>query len=438
MKIHPAMLSGVAAALTSASCLGFWLHGLTASANIQQAANPAEQAPPMITAFTPDMAKDWTQRFLTACHTWTSKDGQQLERSISPAAVTLLDDLTPADCEEVLRQNETDSDEVRRDWIGSEVFEHFSCIAPARSLSLAQEWPASLADARLSPLLAAWKNLSPDAAKWVESLMKEKPGEWIKIRELFAPLPRAEPAVATPVPRTFAEALTESEKRMAAQPPGTSSSTDIEPLTAWAASTSRWEAVLDVLTPEKTASQSYRQSIHMEWAASDWRSWLEWMTQHPEEGREADGQSFHRDFLHSAAAGSAIDKLLRETPNEETAAFLTAWKDHWAKGPCSGTLDHLFAQWLTSDPGAASAWLDAQPAAPWKDRAADTLATATAGDDPQRAFAWVESISDPATRDSARLNCWREWNKLDPAAAESWADAHHPELRTTITPGPQN
>lgn len=429
MKISPMLLSGVAAAILTAVPLSVWLRRLSAPPWMHAPQSAAAAETPPSADLSPEAAAGWLDQLWAACEEIQSTEDPQAGRQISPEAVKLLDQLTAADCALILRQIETEEDDVVRAPLRRMLFGHYCCIAPQEALVFAEEFPAPVADALLPPLLAAWQQRSPEAAKWAEAMTARKEGEWKTIRAFLAdadPVSR-DPEIDAPV--TLAEATAESKKLMAAQPPGTSSGNDIQPLLQWAAAHSAWASALEEVPPGTSATEHYRNTIHAEWAARDWRGWRAWMDSHPDEGvTEVEG-SFYRDNLYDNAAAKFQARMAKNFSAEETAAFLTAWQDRWENPNRAHYLKPIYVNWLQQEPEAASGWLANQPSAPWRDRAAATLAEKVIGDDPEAAMVWVEAIADETHRNETRKRCWQQWNSLEPAVAEAWADAHHPELR---------
>ncbi len=67
----------------------------------------------------------------------------------------------------------------------------------------------------------------------------------------------------------------------------------------------------------------------------------------------------------------------------------------------------------------ASEWVAPQPPGPLRDAVASGLVTALAYSDPEAAFAWGESITDPAKRSAALQETMRGWLSTDPWAARA-------------------
>jgi hypothetical protein len=89
-----------------------------------------------------------------------------------------------------------------------------------------------------------------------------------------------------------------------------------------------------------------------------------------------------------------------------------------------GSLPGVFEEWLTRDPQAASAWIEARSSAddaePWLPLLYPKYAVLRMPDSPAEAAGWAARIEDETARERTLVWIARKWRAQDEAAAEAW------------------
>ncbi|MES2709093.1 MAG: hypothetical protein V4726_21030 [Verrucomicrobiota bacterium] len=122
----------------------------------------------------------------------------------------------------------------------------------------------------------------------------------------------------------------------------------------------------------------------------------------------------------SPATDKAVTKVAEVWGNSDPESALA-----WASGQTDAGLREkavgaAMESWAREDAWGASQWIDAQPAGEQRDIAAHHLARVLRTDEPESAWTWTGSISDPAIRleaQSAVLRKWRDSSAGDARAA---------------------
>lgn len=133
-----------------------------------------------------------------------------------------------------------------------------------------------------------------------------------------------------------------------------------------------------------------------------------------------------RGLLESAAAPSgdliqAVGRVAVRLPHENGTAM--QWLDSLPAGqPRDSARADAFYTWAVNDASAASAWLDAQPrGTPQRDRMVTTLVSQIVVADPERAWHWAATASDPEVRRTLQETVLPRWLATDPVAARAAA-----------------
>lgn len=134
------------------------------------------------------------------------------------------------------------------------------------------------------------------------------------------------------------------------------------------------------------------------------------------------GESTNSAVTTVAAGWGAADPLA-------ALAWAAGYSDAGLREKAAGA---AVEAWAKEDAWGASQWLDAQPPGEQRDVAAHHLARVLRTDDPESAWIWAGSISDPATRMEARAAVLRKWR--DSSAADAQAAV---EKLSADLPGPE-
>ena len=133
-----------------------------------------------------------------------------------------------------------------------------------------------------------------------------------------------------------------------------------------------------------------------------------------------------RGLLESSA--SPAEELTRAA--QSVAANLShenggamQWAEALPAGPVhEAARGSAFYSWVQQDAVGASAWLDTQPREfPKRDDMVMQLATQISGSDPERAWHWAATATDPATRRRLQEMILPKWLVTDPEAARAAA-----------------
>lgn len=121
----------------------------------------------------------------------------------------------------------------------------------------------------------------------------------------------------------------------------------------------------------------------------------------------------------SIAATATLALLSPEDP--AGALEIGRWLD---EGIDNGRLEYTLQLWTEQHPEEAIAWVQAQPAGPWRDRLLSRVAHVRTQQDPPAALALASTgLSAGAARDDAFVNIARQWSWRDPAAAAAWIES---------------
>jgi hypothetical protein len=85
-----------------------------------------------------------------------------------------------------------------------------------------------------------------------------------------------------------------------------------------------------------------------------------------------------------------------------------------------------FEAWSGRQYDAATAWLRAQPHAPWLEPAIFVYANRLTARDMAEALVWARRIEQPALRESAFVAVGNMWLQTDRDAAQAWLDGDEP------------
>lgn len=102
-------------------------------------------------------------------------------------------------------------------------------------------------------------------------------------------------------------------------------------------------------------------------------------------------------------------------------------------------LQTVLRLWLSEAPGAAVAWVQTITEAGGGGAAIAVMISRHA-DDPPRAIAWAERISEPADRLRTMVRLGRAWHRRDPEASERWLEESElsPQIRSAILNRPRS
>lgn len=352
-----------------------------------------------------------------------------------------LENLSPVDLMFLLERTELEQNEPHRNALRRVLFEVSSTVEPEAALRAAAQWPSDFADPLIAPILSVWQSQNGDAARWFQQLTAKHPGEW-KAARFAVGMADDTPSVfekeekPEPVPATLAAAWAETSRRNDELEPTIWNDHALAPVAAWAAASGQWEQAYQQLgsLPEHK-QQTGRDGLIRAWAKQDWRGWLDWERAHPE--RRAPDSPYRFTNALSEVISGMQNRLRPDEPGDpaELAAFMDEYmifvENLNTNNPARFQGMFLVERWATIDPEHASAWLNRQKPGALRDLAAETLAKATIGEEPQAAFAWAASIADPDRREAALVDGWKAWRKLEPAPADAWFDAHYPDIRAS-------
>lgn len=140
------------------------------------------------------------------------------------------------------------------------------------------------------------------------------------------------------------------------------------------------------------------------WQEMDPAGWDRWAAAHPEAAAKSANEPIRPGlkFLRSPDRAAAASELLAAVPPEElaktSADLIRVWDDMEASGQ----------------------WLNTLPEGPVKNAAAQAYALESAKENPQAAFQWAATITDPAARARTQRRVFTAWHDADPAAAAAW------------------
>ena len=112
----------------------------------------------------------------------------------------------------------------------------------------------------------------------------------------------------------------------------------------------------------------------------------------------------------------------------------TAWKlgggdqgmDWLASLPKSKDKSRAFGEmveyYANRDPNVVAKWLNDRPDSAEFDSAASIFSQQIVDDDPVSAVQWAQAIQAEEQRDKALKKVFKSWQKLDPAAANTWLE----------------
>jgi hypothetical protein len=151
----------------------------------------------------------------------------------------------------------------------------------------------------------------------------------------------------------------------------------------------------------------------------------------------------------TGAIRSMIDRLSNDDPDMAKALIAenygqpfvnfetlrhTAWKlgggdqgmDWLASLPKSKDSSRAFGEmvehYANRDPNVVAKWLNDRPDSPEFDSAASIFSQQIVDDDPVSAVQWAQSIQAEGQRDKALKKVFKSWQKVDPAAANTWLE----------------
>ncbi len=138
------------------------------------------------------------------------------------------------------------------------------------------------------------------------------------------------------------------------------------------------------------------------------------------------------DFISKLPADSperraAIERMAPYFGMQEPAAAIQ-WVESLAGEERTRATAHIIQSWAGEDPLAVSQWVQTLPPGHTRDAGAGMLAVNLLRTEPDSAFAWMQTVSDDATRESLYGPILSSWTRLDAAAArQSIEDAHIPD-----------
>jgi hypothetical protein len=349
----------------------------------------------------------------------------------------LLGTLSQPQVEELLQSALAGIEPEEKKALVGVLFQYLAKVNPDAALAWVDRLPPEATGQTVAAMLSFWGTRDLAAARqWYALSVAERAAEFpetVKVFEKFAklqPVTPAGPAGIAAAMAAYHEARTKAE-------PGHWSSSEAEPVVAWARQTGQWASAVTAAGDES----SLRSYLHRNWAGENPAAWLAWMRDHPQEGgRDGEGgkgfQMKRNDILVQAidavtsyqsgpsqayAVGSHLDDLLGLL-RDAGADFSS---EH---GNVRVVLEHAFPRWLERQPTQASEWVKRHQKEPWIEPVIAVLATSVAKHDPVAAMAWAGQIKDAARRQKTYIDAHAAWRVHDPAAADAWAADHLVEL----------
>ena len=181
-------------------------------------------------------------------------------------------------------------------------------------------------------------------------------------------------------------------------------------LIASLAGNSDFEAAMNFATASTTVHRDY-------WLSAAFYSWSQYR---PQEAARA-----LKKITDPAAYNEAVHGLILGWSSNDPSS-LVAFADQLPAGPVrSEAYNQALQNWVTHDPVAASAWLDARGSTPELDSGAVKLATSPflVANNLETALSWAASVSDPQQRTIALVDLIQQWAQRDPAAARRYAES---------------
>jgi hypothetical protein len=204
-------------------------------------------------------------------------------------------------------------------------------------------------------------------------------------------------------------------------------------------------ALRDIQNTPSEFRERARRTAYEALAQKGPRDVQNWLATLPDGEEREQALQFYATTFESAALDPAIRAWLSSMPGKappgaaaaiKTVAESLALTDPAEANEWLGSIKNpelqaeaavAFGQrWMRVDPPAFSQWINEFPASPLRDRLVLTLVRDLASD-PERAFKWAATISDPDTRNEAVRAAHDIWRRTDPAAAEA-------ALHSSVTP----
>lgn len=132
--------------------------------------------------------------------------------------------------------------------------------------------------------------------------------------------------------------------------------------------------------------------------------------------------SWAAKFAGTDYGARAVEEVGREWAAKDPQAAVT-WLQSLNEGPAQAWgARSAFSQWTQRDPLAASQYLASMPHSPFRDSAVSGLVRSIAGEDPESAMIWAQTIRDERSRMRNIMRTGREWFQRDPGAAAAWLE----------------
>ncbi len=164
-----------------------------------------------------------------------------------------------------------------------------------------------------------------------------------------------------------------------------------------------WQRLLDATAGWDGASgREARAAMMRQWAGSDFEATTKLLRSMPDGERQS--------LIDSAGWG-----LMRNDPRKG-AEFLM---ENASPEKLAERYSTIMNAWGDRDPNAAGEWLNQQPPSPAQDGARANFARNVARRDPEAAFAWAQTVTDPRQRADAIRDVYRPWVRRDSGAADA-------------------
>ena len=154
---------------------------------------------------------------------------------------------------------------------------------------------------------------------------------------------------------------------------------------------------------EKELRQKIQSKVVADWASMDAGAAVEWTL----------GVSNERE--RAALFDKAMQSLMRSNPSQGARILI----NNASEDDLPAVYEDITRQWVHRDPNAAGEWLSQQPQGPELDLARQRFSAVVAGEDPESAMAWAQTVVEPDARVEAIRRVYLQWSGLDAAAANA-------------------